>query len=393
MKRTLILILLTTAATASLVSQNHYQWVLDTLMVNSPAFRAIAIERDAAQADATAGALLDNPEVEFGYFWPDPQNNEKRWDLKVMQPFEMPQVYVHRARIRHLMSECANADYNRHRIELLTEAQRVCSDMVYYNAYVTLYSHCVKSAEQLSKIFEKKLQAGECTILEYNRVQMDLAATQNKLRMAEAERDMMADDLQMLNGGKPLAFVQDTFSPTPLPENYEEWFAVASEKSPALTALRQKQTLNKEQTALAKSEWWPRFAAGYVSENVVGDTYRGFALQATLPLWRQKGTIKKSRLAETAAQAEYDNEYALQYNHLKGLYRKAVALQQNLRHLQQTFDTFNSESLLLKAFEAGEISLEDYLRQIEFYHDSEISILEIAHELEQTVLQLESYNL
>ena len=126
---------------------------------------------------------------------------------------------------------------------------------------------------------------------------------------------------------------------------------------------------------------------------MVGDTYRGFALQATLPLWRQKGTIKKSRLAETAAQAEYDNEYALQYNHLKGLYRKAVALQQNLKHLQQTFDTFNSEDLLLKAFEAGEISLEDYLRQVEFYHDSEISILEIAHELEQTVLQLESYNL
>ena len=374
-------------------AQSRYQWVLDSLEKNNPGFKALKAKNEAEKAEANATAFLDNPEVEFGYYWGAPSTIGKRWDLSVTQPFDMPSVYVHKNRIRKLMTEFSDNEYARHRIELITETKNACADMIYYNAYVTLYAHCVESARRVAELFERKMEAGECGILEYHRVEMDLAAIENKLHSAEAERDMMLDNLQMLNGGKPLAFDKDSFDDVVLPENFEQWFEKAAAKNPELRLLKQQQTLSEEQTKLAKAEWLPRMAVGYASENVVGETFRGVTVQATLPLWHQKGTIKKARALEQYAQAEYDNTYARQYNQLKGLYRKAQTLKHNLQNLKETFAKYNSEELLLKAFEAGEIKLESYLQQVEFYHDSEIEILEIEHELEHTLLALEQFEI
>lgn len=386
-----IILLFLVCLSVEICAQGRYGWVIDSLEKNSPGFKALKARNDAEKAEARATTFLDNPEVAFGYYWGSPSDIGKRWDLSVTQSFEMPSVYVHKNRIRKLTTEYSDNDYARQRIELLTEAMEACADMVYYNAYVTLYAHCVKNARRVAELYERKLEAGECGILEYNRVAMDLASIENKLHSAEAERDMMLDNLKMLNGGKQLAFAQDKYERVNLPSDFDQWFEKASSKNPELKLLKQQQTISEEQAKLAKSEWLPKMAVGYASENVVGETFRGVTVQATLPLWHQKGTIKKAQAQERYAQAEYENIYARQYNHLKGLYRKAQTLSHNLQNLQETFTRFNSEELLLKAFEAGEITLENYLQQVEFYHDSEIEILEIAHELEHTVLALEKF--
>ena len=378
---------------ASVLGQTPYQWVLETLDNNSPAYKALKAKSDAEKAAVGANTFLENPEIEFGYYWGDPSNIGKRWDLSIEQSFDLPPVYVHKKRIRELMLQKSESDYAQRRIELLGEALSVCTDMVYYNAYVTLYEHCVSSAEQVADIYKKKMDAGDCSILEYNRAQMNLAAIANKLHSAETERDMMLDNLQMLNGGKYIEFTQDTFSDIALPDDFGTWFRNVAQRNPNLRLLEQEMAMGQEQEKLAKAEWLPQLALGYASENVVGETFRGLTVTARLPLWHQKGTVRKAKQQSNYAKAEYDNTYARHYNMLKGLYRKAKTLKQNLRNLQETYAKYNSEELLYKALDAGEITLESYLQQVEFYHDSEIEILEIEHELEHTVLSLESYGL
>lgn len=374
-------------------AQLRYQSVLEAMDHDSPAFRSMQARKAAGQAAAQAEPYLPNPEVEFGFYWGSPSDIGKRWDLKLMQSFEFPSVYVHKSRIAKLLEQSAELDCVQRRRALTIEVQQVCSDIVYYNACVAFYTRCAEVAGQVAESYRMKMEAGECNVLEYNRAQMHLAGIRNKLDMAAANLDMMLDNLQMLNGGKRLELSQSQFDGVSLPANFEQWFSSVAEQNPSLMLLQQQQQLGEERSKLAKSEWAPTFAAGYASENVVGETFRGLSVQMSLPLWQKRGTLKKARMEMAAAQADYETEYARCYSQMQGLYRKAASLRNNVDNLRMTFSSYNSEALLLKALEAGEISLESYLQQVEFYNDAEMEVIDLQHELDYTVLQLESYSL
>lgn len=388
----IIAALLAVLPLSPLKAQNQYQWVLDTLEHNSMTLKMLEQRRDANQAEATAGSLLENPTLEVSLFGLSPRAaSGPRHDVRVGQTFDFPTVYVHRQRIRQLNAAMAQSGYERHRMEFMLEARNVCTDLVYYNAYVTLYSHCVESARRVAEIYGRRLESGDCSVIDYNRTQTELAAVETKLRAAETERDLMRDNLRMLNQGKAIAFVQDTFSPVSLPGRFEDWLDEAQRRNPLLTELSQQSAAGAENVALSKALWVPKLTAGYVSEVTSDEAFRGLSLGLSLPLWERKGTVKQATLRQAADKAEYDDAVARYRSHMRGLYAKAATLERNLTTLRGVLDRYNSEELLLKSLNAGEISLEYYLQSVEFYHDTEIDILEMEHELEHTVQELYQY--
>jgi outer membrane PBP1 activator LpoA protein len=76
------------------------------------------------------------------------------------------------------------------------------------------------------------------------------------------------------------------------------------------------------------------------------------------------------------------------YNRLQSQHLKAVALQQNAQKVRQSLSDYGNEPLLKKALDAGEISLLNYLLEIEYYYDAMNKVLEAKRDFEMAAAEL-----
>ena len=377
----------------ALVAQPHYAQVLKDLEANNLSLLAAAKQAEAQQTAAHVGLLLDNPEVDAAYYWGDPSENGIRWDISVSQSFEMPSVLVRRARLRNLQENAVGLSYQALRYATLLETQQLCADLVYYRNVAAIYNRRHNSAVRLAELYRRRYNAGDCSVLEYNRAQMNLADMQNKSTLANLDVDHAVHDLSYLMNMEHYSFLQMTYDSVWFEPSFEAWYEQFEMHNPALRQLDNQLAVSQQQEQLSRAQWLPQVSLGYAAENVVGSTWRGATVGLTLPLWSQQRAVRAAKLQTAASQAALDAKRAERSAELRSMYRRHEALIRDLQNLKAAFRQNNSISLLDRALEAGEISLEQYLQQVNYYNEVEIEIWNTARQLEQLHLLLYSVEL
>ena len=389
----IILLLIAWALPARLDAQPHYAQVLKDVEANNPVLLAARKRAEAQQTAAHVGALLPNPEVEAAYFWGDPSSVGVRWDLGVSQSFEMPSVLVRRARLRNLQEQAAGLDYQVVRNATLLEAQLTCADIIYYRALGMIYTRRCQAAIRIADLYQRRYAAGDCSILDYNRAQMNLADVQNRAAEINLQGDHAVHDLQRLVGGESYLFYQSEYEEVRVETSFESWYEQLEMQNPSLRLLDNQVEAARYQRQLSRAQWLPEVSVGYASENVVGETFRGVKVGLSLPIWSQQRAVKASRLAEAAATEELSSQRTEWFSRLQCMFHRHEALIRNVGNLKEAFQRCNSIDLLDKALDAGEISLEQYLLEADYYYNIEMQIWDVAHELEQLHLHLYSITL
>lgn len=375
------------------MGQPHYSQVLKDIEAKNPTLLAASKQAEADKATAHVGFLIPNPEVEAAYFIGSPSEIGNRWDLSVSQSFEMPSVIIRRARLRNLQSDAANISYQMLRSATLLEAQQLCADLVYYRNVAQVYSRRCSSAICLAQLYQKRYDAGDCSILEYNRAQMNLADVQNRAAQAALLEDHAIHELRTLMNDDSYVFNETDYLPVKVEPSFEQWYAELEMRNPQLRQLDNAASQHHQQSQLAKAEWLPEMSVGYASENVVGEVFRGVKVGLSIPIWSQPRAVKAAKLQYEASQEAFDAQRTQLFTHLRCMFHRHEALIRNVGNLRTAFSQFGGVQLLDKALEAGEISLEEYLQQVDFYYDFEIQIWDAAHELELLHLQLYSVEL
>ena len=376
-----------------LSAQTHYAQVLKDVEANNPVLLAARKRAEAQQTAAHVGALLPNPEVEAAYFWGDPSSVGIRWDLGISQSFEMPSVLVRRARLRKLQEQAAGLDYQVVRNATLLEAQLTCADIIYYRALGMIYSRRCQAAIRIADLYQRRYAAGDCSILDYNRAQMNLADVQNRAAEINLQGDHAVHDLQRLVGGESYLFYQSEYEEVRVETSFESWYEQLEMQNPSLRLLDNQVEAARYQRQLSRAQWLPEMSVGYASENVVGQSFRGVKVGLSLPIWSQQRAVKASRLAEAAATEELSSQRTEWFSRLQCMFHRHEALIRNVGNLREAFQRCNSIDLLDKALDAGEISLEQYLLEADYYYNIEMQIWDVAHELEQLHLHLYSITL
>lgn len=392
-KIVIILLLIAWALPDLLCAQSHYAQVLKDVEANNPVLLAAQKRAEAQQTAAHVGALLPNPEVEAAYFWGDPSSVGIRWDLGISQSFEMPSVMVRRARLRNLQEQAAGLDYQVVRNATLLEAQLTCADIIYYRALGMIYTRRCQAAIRIADLYQRRYAAGDCSILDYNRAQMNLADVQNRAAEINLQGDHAVHDLQRLVGGEVYPFYQSEYEEVRVETSFESWYEQLEMQNPSLRLLDNQVEAARYQRQLSRAQWLPEVSVGYASENVVGQSFRGVKVGLSLPIWSQQRAVKASRLAEAAATEELSSQRTEWFSRLQCMFHRHEALIRNVGNLREAFQRCNSIDLLDKALEAGEISLEQYLLEADYYYNIEMQIWDVAHELEQLHLHLYSITL
>jgi outer membrane protein TolC len=139
---------------------------------------------------------------------------------------------------------------------------------------------------------------------------------------------------------------------------------------------------------MSKAKRLPTFSAGFVSEKIVGETFQGIKVGISVPLWENKNQVAHAKASVNAAEARRVDGIQKFYLEVKSQYSRAIGLNEIARNYRNLLNTSNSADLLLKALDAGEISLLNYLTEISLYYNTVNLALEAERDFQKSVAEL-----
>lgn len=375
----------------SLFAQNNVDKVLSQIEKNNTTLSALRKSADAQKVGNKTGIFLKNPEVEFNYLWGNPSAIGNRTDFSIKQSFDFPTAYGYKNQISDIKNEQTELEYRKQQKTVLLQARNICIDLIYTNALKSEYGKRLNHAQNIAKSYKLKFDAGDANVLEYNKAQLNLLNLSNKIELLEIDRTALLSELTRLNGGIAIELADSEIQSQIIPADFDQWYTRAEQSNPILNWLKQEIEISKKQVSLNKALSLPKVQAGYMSETIVGQQFRGVSVGLSIPLWENKNTVKYAKANTIALEAvAADNKVQL-YNQLKTLHSKAISLQSNVTEYRSKLQSFNSSDLLKKALDKGEISLIDYIMELSIYYENVNRMLELDRDMNKAVAELNCY--
>ncbi len=393
MKIILIGILCISTLGNSLIAQTSVDAVLKEIENNNLSLRSMRLIADAEKTGNKTGYYLQNPEVEFNYLWSSPAIIGNRTDLTITQSFDFPTAYGYRRQIAGSRDMQSELRYQKERKDLLLTARMLCAEIIYTNAFISEYDKRISHALQISEAYKVMFEKGETGILEHNKAQLNLLNLKREKENLMIERSAGLMQLAALNAGKAIDLNETSAQIPLLPVDFEQWYTRVEQANPYLLWLRQEVEISLQTEKLSRALSLPKASAGYMSEQITGEDFRGITLGISIPLWENKNTVKHSRAQTSALQSQEADSKLQFYNQLKIQFEKAVRLQENVLQYRKELNNFDNEALLNKALDLGEISLINYLMELSITYTAIDNLLKIEHELNKSVANLMQFEM
>lgn len=374
-------------------AQNAIEKILQEVETNNTTLQALQKENEAQKLGNKTGIWLPDPEVTYGHLWGTPREIGNQNDFGITQSFDFPTVYMHQSKLAGMENQNIDLHYQSERINTLLRAKQIIIELAYNNALSEDYTRRVEIARIIVDSYQKKFDLGEADAIERNKVHMNLIACVNKKEKIDIEREALRNELKSLNGGKDIEY-QATEIPLPsLPQNFNEWYAAAEAKSPALQYLSKQIDINRQQVKLSRAQGLPKLSAGYASERILGEKLQGVVIGISIPLWENKNSVKQARAGVLSSEAALEDNKILFYNRLQSLFKQSVSLRETAQQYRTALTSYSNEPLLKKALDAGEISLLDYLLEVAYYYDAFNNMLEAERDYALAVAELTAVEL
>lgn len=365
--------------------------VIASIEKNNPTLSGLRLDTDAEKIGNRTGIFPANPEAGFNYLWGSPEVINDRKDFSIMQSFDFPTAYGYRNSISRLKNEQAEYAYSIRKKEILAEAYTVCAEIIYRNALNDLLTERLRQAKELAGIYQKRLETGDANILESNKAQLNLLTVTGKLETNERERQALLSELRALNGGNDINFSDTAFPVIVVETDFTIWYSLAEKSNPELQYLNLETSVTNKQQQLYKSLWLPQLSAGYMSESLPGEKFRGVSVGMSIPLWQNRNTVKYAKAKNLAASQFATGSRLLFENRMKAAHTKVISLQHDLEAFRNGLSSLGNINFLVKALNSGQISLSEYLLELTYYYEASDQLLELEYSVAKAYGELIYY--
>lgn len=391
--KTIIATLLILFTGITLNAQTTINSILASIEENNTTLKSLRESAEAQKLENKTGIYLENPEAGFNYLWGNPADIGNRTDFSIMQTFDIATITGMKSKAANKQNVLVEWQYKADRMNILLEAKQYCIDLIYYNALKKELDQRLQHAETIAAGYEDRLNSGDVSRLEYNKVQLNLTSVQGEIFRIEVERNALLEQLKRLNGGTDILLEDWQYDDILLPLHFDDWFTQTAQQNPVLAYARQEIEVSKQRLSLSKTMNLPTLSAGYMSEKVVGERFQGLSLGISIPLWENKNRVKQAKASVKAAESrETDNRQQF-YNQLQILYNRTAGLKIAAEKYRQSLVTANNTGLLKKALDAGEISLLEYMVEIGLYYETINRALEAERDYQKAFAELSAVEL
>ena len=371
-------------------AQGGAEALLQEIEANNPELKAAAAELEQERLANRSEALLADPEVEFNYLW-GAAGTGNRHDLRVTQSFDMATLSGRRSGKVAGLDELSALKYKARRLEVLQEARRLCVDLVYYHKLIEELQDHLERSNMLVDAYERRMTAGDATILDLNKAKLHQASIQRRVNQAGNERQSVLARLTALNGGQVPSFMPESYDTDILPADFETWFAEASGRNPMLAYVRKELEVEQQQLSIDRLSTMPELTVGYMSEIHAEEKFRGVTVGVSVPLWSGANRVKRSRAGVAAAQSRQDAAEQAFYQQLRDLYRQAAAMKANAETMRASLTDPDYRDYMLSALTRGEISMIDYLVENDLYYEALEQTLDAEREYRLALAELKVF--
>jgi cobalt-zinc-cadmium efflux system outer membrane protein len=344
--------------------------------------RELKAAREAYQVaihQAGTGNTPPDPEVDFGYLYGKPAEFGNRIDFEVSQQMDFPTSYVHRSKVKDIRTSRAELEYVRIRQEVLLETWQLWIDRIHLNQLHSMLNDRIRQAHTIQNQVEHQLSTGEIGPLAHSQSNLLVASLEGEMEDVEARMENNRMALEEITGGSPVE-IQDTIFPASVRVNSDS-LVKDYRLGPAALLYDQNLRLKEQEKNLTVSQHLPKLTAGYYSESIVDQAFRGFRLGVSVPLWEHANTIKKANSEIAFAEAEADHFITRQEREIRQKLNELESLRIRIGKLESALDGTRPLSLLNATLESGEISFSEYFYASDLYFRSQQELLHYKRDL------------
>lgn len=356
---------------------------------------ALGADRTVATADAAAAAeqaelsaanILAGPEADFEYLW-GPDGN-RRWSAGVSQEIQWPGAYG--ARRNHLSAVDSLSVLTR-RALLLDRAltyKLAVIDIVNARARLAFYSDVAESVERIAALTRNAYDHGEATILDLHKTRVAVLDSRREVAAAKADLETVLASLRASGADIPAAD-SDVWDAYPAQTLTAPPVDAAAYPQSALASARQR--AGAAAASVVRTESLPGFKLGYVHSFEEQQHFNGLSFAVTLPSWGRKRQLAATEARTLETTLQYDAALAEAMAEANGQYQAALSLQSTLDDYRQLTGDNTYLDLLSKAFDGGELTVIDYVTEINTFKASRLGYLDLQYRYELALTRLGRY--
>lgn len=375
-------------------AQSSVAGVLRQIEQNNKELQASQQLTDAGKWQVRTENNLPDPSVSYTHQYGNKEGLGIQGELVASQSFDFPLVYARRNQWIKAKSSAFDHQYAEVRQRILLQAKEACLDLILLNQQQQLLEIRRANAQQLSQLYEMRLQKGDANILETNKINLELLNAKTEARMNEAARVAKLQELAALNGGVPVAFADTAYSAADMPLSFDELRLEAMRSNVQLLSLKSEQEAAERQIKVSKAMNLPGLELGYrLNTAAGGDRFNGFIVGVSIPLFSNRHKVRQARAENRSARLQVENTSFTVENELQTLYNQALSLKASMDEYDRLFHTQNNLTLLNKAIQAGQISMIEYFVDVTTYYQSMQNYFQLQNQYQKVMAQLYRFRL
>jgi cobalt-zinc-cadmium efflux system outer membrane protein len=374
-------------------AQTGIETILGKIEKNNKSIMSQRQYWEAEKLSYKTGLNPENPKIDYEYLPGRPDGAGTQKDVSITQGIDFPTTYGKRRSVSQEQIKSSDIQFNVFRQEVLLEAKLSCLDYAYRTKLQAELDKRLKDASTLLDAINRKAEQGESNILDLNKIRLLQLEIKNQSELNRSELKRLQHKLDELNGGDALDLSNVTYPTQPSLPAFENLDSLIEANDPVVKAVRQEREVNKEQVGLSRSITLPKFEGGFHRQSILGQTYQGVHVGMTIPLWENNNRVKAEKAKLVHTEYQITEHRTKHYFENKQLFEQYTHWQNTFKEYQDILGSANNDQLLQRAFQAGELSLIEYLMEVRYFYDAIGKSLDAEREMQQSVARLYRFEL
>lgn len=367
--------------------------LLNGIAQNNTELKAYRAFIESRQLENKSGNNLPDPQLSAFYLPYGDNSGADYTEYQISQSFEFPTVYAARSKWNDLQAQELESSYAKLRQEMLLKASKLLVDVATLQKQKELERTRREQSEQVYEQIQELYRKEQVGILDLNKAKIAWIQEQFVVEQTETEIQNALLLLEKLNGGQPINLNTIGLQEDIEIESLETLWQAKMVQDPELQQLSINESVSLQKIKLEQNKVLPDITAGYNYQGVSGNNFSGFYGGVSIPLWNSKNKVKTAKTAYEYRQSQTEAVKATLYTSFQERYNRYELLLKKYREYQATMESLDSESLLFKAFQLGELSFMEYYVELQFYRDALDTLLQMENELHKLKSELLKHQL
>lgn len=374
---------------SGMASAQDFSEILQSIGNNSKQLGSGRKTLAAAHQESRKLDCLGDLEIEYGNLKGTPESG-KRHDLSISQSFDFPTVIAIKKKLARYKSESAAYEFWTEQQKVMLMAKQLCIQVVFCNAMMEHLEEDLAETHAMSDAINELYDKGQATIIDRNKAHQAFLMFDAEFREFKTLHAQLLAQLQYMNGGSEVRIDDTSFVHAPIKEPFDDILRGHLSKSGEILSDTAAVMESIYSLKVEKSKYLPQLSVGYMSEKEAVH-WQGVTVGMNLPIWGRKKEISKQKLLVEAAEMQLEDTKLRKAMELKNTYDEIIELQETYEALKKHLSECDTDAMLKKMLNNGQITILDYLTERQSIHEMHEKILEVERDLELRKVELEPY--